>query len=108
MQFSSFFNQNHSSAVVKFSCLLALTGALVACGDGTDGANGLLSTEAVPAGALCAAGGTRVNAGKDTNDNGVLDTSEILSSAVVCNGANGSPGQQGPQGPQGPKGDDPF
>ena len=38
----------------------------------------------------CPNGGISVDAGIDTNGNGVLDSSEVTSTQYVCNGANGS------------------
>lgn len=79
---------------------LALASALLlsACGgsDGASGANGtnghaaLIATQAVAAGAQCASGGTRINAGVDTNGDGTLQDSEATQTTVVCNGAAGA------------------
>lgn len=52
----------------------------------------------------CPTGGVLIRIGLDANRNGMLDTSEIKSTARVCNGATGPEGQQGPQGPVGPRG----
>lgn len=41
----------------------------------------------------CVAGGTLVLAGLDTNGDGVLQVSEVTSSADLCNGTNGINGQ---------------
>lgn len=49
-----------------------------------------LATE--PAGALCAAGGTRLSAGPDRNGNGALDADEVTASSVVCSGGTGPAG----------------
>lgn len=66
----------------------------------------------------CKTGGTRVNAGRDTNRNGTLDSTEIETQTYVCNGENGSDGddgekgddgetgEPGPRGPKGEKGND--
>lgn len=48
------------------------------------GAPLLQRSDAVKPGPLCAAGGTRVSVGPDTNGNGTLDDSEIAQSSVVC------------------------
>ena len=67
-------------------------------GDGQGGTashNALIATEAVEAGAVCANGGVRVDAGLDANDNGELDASEVLSSRHVCNGVSGNDGTNG-------------
>jgi hypothetical protein len=47
------------------------------------------------AGTNCATGGEKVNAGLDTNGNGILDTSEITTKGYVCNGTNGTNGTNG-------------
>lgn len=44
---------------------------------GTPGHVALVNTSAEPAGANCADGGTKIEAGVDTNDNGTLDASEV-------------------------------
>jgi uncharacterized protein (TIGR02145 family) len=65
--------------------------------NGIDGKNALVKTTTEAAGANCASGGTKVEAGQDANNNGVLDASEVNASLTrfVCNGAIG------PQGPEG-------
>ncbi|MDO7849160.1 collagen-like protein [Hymenobacter sp. M29] len=81
---------------------------------GTAGRNALVRTTAEAAGANCATGGTRIDAGQDANGNGTLDAAEIASTRYVCNGAAGSkgatgdpgdPGTPGTPGSKGPKGD---
>ncbi|MCA3174431.1 MAG: hypothetical protein ING36_02680 [Burkholderiales bacterium] len=54
------------------------------CG-ATNGSNLLVATSTEPAGANCAAGGTRVTAGLDTNSNNVLDAGEVMTTSYVCN-----------------------
>lgn len=58
---------------------------------GADGLSTLTATSSEPAGANCAAGGVRLQAGLDTNRNQTLDTGEVTPSATryVCNGAAG-------------------
>ncbi|MBV8757184.1 MAG: OmcA/MtrC family decaheme c-type cytochrome [Deltaproteobacteria bacterium] len=53
---------------------------------GTTGTTTLVSTSAEPAGANCADGGAKIEAGVDSNGNGVLDASEVTSTSYVCNG----------------------
>jgi hypothetical protein len=65
---------------------------------GINGRNALVKTTAEAAGANCAAGGTRIDAGQDVNGNGVLDAGEITATRYVCNGAAGSNGQGVPAG----------
>lgn len=55
---------------------------------GPSGANGhgaLLSLSSETAGGNCVHGGTRIDAGVDTNDDGVLQPGEISSTGHVCN-----------------------
>ncbi|MEZ4461971.1 MAG: hypothetical protein R3E66_20070 [bacterium] len=63
-----------------------LTGA---SGDpGPDGLTTLLTLVAEPAGANCSAGGQLISSGLDDNGDGVLDSTEVDSSAYVCNAAS--------------------
>lgn len=57
---------------------------------GTNGKNTLVNTTTEAAGANCATGGTKIEVGLDTNNNGVLDSGEVNSSLTkyVCNGTN--------------------
>lgn len=61
----------------------------------------LVKATAEAAGANCAAGGQRLDVGKDANGNSVLDAGEISSTSYACNGAQGVQGIQGLQGPPG-------
>lgn len=82
------------------------TGPAGAAGaDGGNGKTSLLLTTAEPAGANCAGGGQRVDAGLDTDGDGSLGTAEITKTTYVCNGAPGSKGDTGTTGAQGTKGD---
>jgi hypothetical protein len=65
--------------------------------DGTDGANGsdgsngldsLISVTAETAGANCASGGQRIQAGLDDDDDGTLSAAEVDSTSYVCNGVS--------------------
>ncbi len=42
-------------------------------------------------GPICAGGGTRIDVGVDTNENGVLDAGEIQQTANICNGVGVRP-----------------
>jgi hypothetical protein len=53
---------------------------------GAGGSNSLIKTAVEPAGANCSAGGTKIQAGVDTNNNNVLDPFEISSTQYICNG----------------------
>jgi hypothetical protein len=62
--------------------------------NGVDGKNTLVKTSTESAGANCATGGTKVEVGLDTNNNGVLDTGEINATLTkyICNGVVGATG----------------
>ena len=66
------------------------TGATGATGpQGDAGAESLVVASTEPPGPTnCAAGGTRVDVGLDTNGNGILDSNEIQHTTYVCNGAS--------------------
>jgi len=66
-----------------------------------NGLNAAVSVTAVNPGSQCGAGGSSIAFGLDQNRNGKLDSSEVSSTVVVCNGSTGA---QGPQGPTGAKG----
>ena len=66
--------------------------------NGTNGQSALISVVNEPPGANCPYGGYKLNVGLDTNNNGVLDPSEITSSDYICNGANGTNGTNGTNG----------
>jgi hypothetical protein len=55
--------------------------------DGGDGTSPLVAVSPEPAGAHCFAGGSRVDTGVDADRDGVLGSSEVATSAYVCNGA---------------------
>jgi hypothetical protein len=63
--------------------------------NGGSGLNALVLISNEPAGVNCANGGKKVDAGQDSNSNGILDPAEITTSAYVCNGINGSNGTNG-------------
>jgi hypothetical protein len=62
---------------------------------GATGARALLTVRPEPAGPGCPVGGQRLEAGSDANQNGVLDTDEVTSTALVCHGVNGTVGGDG-------------
>ena len=51
---------------------------------GADGLNSLISLTSEPGGRNCAAGGTRIEAGLDSNRSNVLETTEVTSTSYVC------------------------
>jgi hypothetical protein len=54
---------------------------------GTNGLNALIKTTTEPAGSNCANGGTKIETGLDSNENGLLDVSEVnvTQTQYVCN-----------------------
>ncbi|MBU1537941.1 VCBS repeat-containing protein [Myxococcota bacterium] len=56
---------------------------------GTDGLTSLVTMTSEPAGANCAEGGQKVEVGLDDDGNGSLDSSEVESTAYMCQGSNG-------------------
>jgi len=56
--------------------------------NGIDGNNSLTSVTSEPAGSNCESGGTRIDSGLDTDNDGMLDDTEITATAYVCNGVD--------------------
>ncbi len=63
--------------------------------NGTNGLNTLLAIAIEPAGLNCSFGGSKTEAGLDTNANGVLGVIEVTTTTYVCNGINGTIGSSG-------------
>ncbi len=66
--------------------------------NGADGQTVLTRTADEPAGANCANGGVRIDAGIDSDASGTLDDTEVTDTRYVCNGADGQDGQDGQDG----------
>ena len=62
---------------------------------GEAGASALVSQTPLLSGSTCAFGGTLVQAGLDTNGDGILEPSEVQSTSDVCNGTPGAQGEAG-------------
>jgi len=61
--------------------------------NGQNGSNGLTSLVKMalePVGINCSNGGYKIDSGVDSNNNGILDSSEITSTSYVCNGSSGT------------------
>lgn len=74
--------------------------------DGTNGTNGHNSLLSLTRGTVSSAVCTSLNAllvksGVDSNDNNVLENSEVNAASFVCDGQTGPQGPQGPAGPTG-------
>ena len=69
-------------------------------GDGTDGFKSLIKTTNESQGSNCENGGTKIETGIDTNNDGLLDASEIDPSQTryICNGKDGADGTDGVDG----------
>ncbi len=96
---------------------IALTVILTACGGGGGGdSSGAVDQPSTPLpsvalartiinpGNTCPMGGFEVDLGIDSNTNGVLDSDEINSTEVICNGLNGTDGANGSDGQNGSDG----
>ncbi len=61
--------------------------------NGVDGKNTLINTTTEPAGVNCANGGIKIVVGLDSNNNGTLDTNEIVTNMTkyICNQAQSLP-----------------
>lgn len=57
--------------------------------DGNNGFNSVIRTDTVEEGDICEEGGFIFSSGLDSNENGILDDSEITSQETVCNGEDG-------------------
>ena len=66
--------------------------------NGTAGFSSLVAIIAEPLGANCTTGGSKVNVGLDTNNNGMLDSIEVTSFNYVCQGNVGTTGATGASG----------
>jgi len=69
--------------------------------NGTNGHNALVAITDEGPGSQCTAGGKKVESGIDLNDNGVLDSGEVIDTDYICNGQNGADGQDGSDGSDG-------
>ena len=69
-----------------------------------NGVNGASRVTPLSPGSQCRTGGYSIQFGLDLNRNGTLDTSEVTSTTVVCNGATGATGAQGATGATGATG----
>jgi hypothetical protein len=54
--------------------------------NGTDGASSLVSVTAESSGSNCTYGGYKIETGLDTNNNDILDPTEVLQTQYICNG----------------------
>ena len=72
-------------------------------GTGSPGLDSLVKSSAEPAGANCAAGGVRLEFGRDADHDGVLAPGEIVAALTryVCHGTQGPAGATGTEGPAG-------
>ena len=70
-------------------------GTSASFGDGADGDAWLVSTTAEPAGANCPDGGQAVKVGPDSDGDGQLGDSEVVTTTYVCDGSDGTNGADG-------------
>ncbi|MCC6713090.1 MAG: hypothetical protein IT344_06985 [Candidatus Dadabacteria bacterium] len=103
------------TALPETSSINSLTGELtfsideqntpVACFYINAFAGTLVNASTEPPGANCENGGVKIESGRDTNQNGVLDPDEVEETFYACNGEDGLPGPPGSPGPPGPPGE---
>lgn len=75
--------------------------------DGSDANSNFIFTSEVVSGDFCNSdGGVLFSYGFDTNTNGQLDPSEVVNTALVCDGSDGETGATGSQGDSGQDGAD--
>ena len=72
-------------------------GVTSAGSDGTNGKNSLISSTTESSGTNCTTGGLKIQSGLDSDEDGVLDSTEVTATTYVCNGSNGSNGSNGIQ-----------
>lgn len=91
-----------ASACTLFALTIAnsagATTAQVYVLQGEPGVTSLVDIQAEPAGGNCPGGGQKVLGGLDSNGDGTLAASEVLTTKYLCNGTNGKDGVQGPKG----------
>jgi hypothetical protein len=72
---------------------------LAACAsNGDPGSSSLITTYEEPPGTNCPAGGIRMDHGVDRDDNGLLEGTEVVGTAYVCDGRTGNMGDMGTAG----------
>jgi uncharacterized protein (TIGR03382 family) len=72
-----------------------ITQTAYAC-DGQDGRPVVITSETIAAGDTCAAGGSQITAGYDTDGDGAID--EVSTTLTLCNGTPGADGSDGTDG----------
>jgi len=101
--------------LARFLPILLAALHLGACGGGGGGSedqadntrfSSVASVSIVEPGVNCPNGGIAVDSGIDENGNGILDSNEIDSSEIICNGIDGSDGTDGTNGTNGTDGTD--
>ena len=78
---------------MKNSWMLVPYVLLAACG--SSGPNETLTAVTTASATACPGGGVTITTGVDSNDNGMLDASEVTATQNLCNGTNGNPGSDG-------------
>lgn len=77
-----------------------------ACNARVDGYTTLVDTSTTIPQGSCPEGGLLISTGKDTNENGQLDASEVEDKEVICDGDRGAAGRDGTDGTDGLDGTD--
>jgi alpha-tubulin suppressor-like RCC1 family protein len=85
--------RRRSLSLLTLSLLCVLASS---CGeDSTSSGSPLITSRAFDPDTRCVAGGQQISVGIDNNGNATLDTDEITSTQVVCNGTSGEQGETG-------------
>ncbi|QED28161.1 hypothetical protein FRD01_13155 [Microvenator marinus] len=74
--------------------------------NGADGQSTLFRTTPIEPGDTCPTGGSLIEFGVDTSQDGILGDEEVAESTTVCNGTDGTPGSDGTPGEDGSPGAD--
>ena len=69
--------------------------------DGTNGKNSLISSTTESSGTNCTTGGLKIQSGLDSDEDGVLDSTEVTATSYICNGTVGTNGTNGTNGDNG-------
>ncbi len=89
-----------SLAIFLCACQGADKGTVII--DNSSSSSTLVASSLLRAGSLeCEFGGAQIDTGFDQNENGILDSSEVTETKIICNGTNGTDGTNGTTGANG-------
>jgi len=106
MSFPAYLNKLLFSSMTVLLC--ACQGAdkgTVIIEDNSSSSSILVASSLLRAGSLgCEFGGAQIDTGFDQNENGILDSSEVTETKIICNGTDGTNGTNGTNGATGANG----